>query len=374
MTIPGLGNGADAIQGILETLQAQIATNFNTSKNNMQKQFGDYIDMIKEFKEDDLKERAADTGGFLQKFVLWLTECGVLFGKIVAILYIPICWFLITRKGYSVGGTDLNNFPYRDPAKNQKSFNQIADLYKQAGGGGGKFNITGPYNHVSIPYEGILDAEATGFTQNVRAWAIDSFAGSISVLRFILSFILAASRDMTGYNSGSDWNFAKFILSIPLGYFLTIIITILGLFVGMLLNLMTLTVKVKDYWWPFAGTRLFSGATWILILMVFGIFAPYSSFIFLLVTMISALYSFLQHMGLIIFIFGAPFTFAYKKVKMGETGELLDFMKAVFNGLFWVYMFAVLFIPTYIIWGAQSMTGGLAYLLYVLYTRGPNVF
>ena len=130
--------------------------------------------------------------------------------KVILILYIPICWYLITRKGYTVGGTNLNSFPYRDPNTNQKSFNQVAQLYKQAGGGG-KFNILGPYKEVSIPYEGVLDIEAQGFTDNIRLWAIDSFAGSIATLRFILSFVLAANRDLTGYDSNSSNNFLKFM-------------------------------------------------------------------------------------------------------------------------------------------------------------------
>ena len=170
----------------------------------------------------------------------------------------------------------------------------------------------GPYQEVSIPYNGILDVEAKGFTDNVRLWAIDSFAGSIATLRFILSFILAANRDLTGYDSNSSSNFLKFILSIPIGYMLTIVITLMGMVLALVMNFLTLTIKIKDYWWPFAGTRLFSGATWIFILMIFGLFAPYSSFIFLSVTGISSIYTLVQQFGLWIFVFGAPFTFVYR--------------------------------------------------------------
>ena len=46
-------------------------------------------------------------------------------------LYFPICWYLICRKGYSIGGTDISSFPYRDKI-NRKSYNNISDIYKQA--------------------------------------------------------------------------------------------------------------------------------------------------------------------------------------------------------------------------------------------------
>ena len=66
------------------------------------------------------------------------------------ILYVPICWFLITRKGYNVGGDDINGYPYRDPNQNVKSYGKVNEIFKQAGGkgrsktqsGGG---FTGPY-------------------------------------------------------------------------------------------------------------------------------------------------------------------------------------------------------------------------------------
>ena len=372
----GLGSGVDAFNTRIADMQEYLRAQFGESKDKMDGQFLDVIQMVKDLKDTgDLDEQMKEESNqkFLTKLTIWLKESGIMLWKVILILYIPICWYLITRKGYTVGGTNLNSFPYRDPNTNQKSFNQVAQLYKQAGGGG-KFNILGPYKEVSIPYEGILDTEAQGFNQNIRLWAIDSFAGSIATLRFILSFVLAANRDLTGYDSNSSNNFLKFILAIPVGYILTIVITLMGLFLALAMNILTLTVKIKDYWWPFAGTRLFSGATWIFILMLFGLFAPYSSFIFLLITAISSIYTLIQQFGLWIFIFGAPFTYMYRSVKKGDTGDILKFVKSIMNGVFWVYMYFVLFYPTKIIWGGPAMTGGLVYLIYLLFTNGPNIF
>ena len=103
----------------------------------MDGQFTDFIDMIRELKDTgDLEEQMdkEENKEFMTKVTIWLKESGMMLLKVILILYIPICWYLITRKGYSVGGTDLNNFPYRDPNVNSKSFNQISQLYKQAGG------------------------------------------------------------------------------------------------------------------------------------------------------------------------------------------------------------------------------------------------
>ena len=349
----GLGSGVDAFNSRIADMQEYLRAQFGESKEKMDGQFLDVIEMVRKLKDTgDLDEQMKDEANqkFLTKLTIWLKESGIMLWKVILILYIPICWYLITRKGYTVGGTNLNSFPYRDPNTNQKSFNQVAQLYKQAGGGG-KFNILGPYKEVSNPYEGILDTEAQGFNQNIRLWAIDSFAGSIATLRFILSFVLAANRDLTGYDSNSSNNFLKFILAIPIGYILTIVITLMGLFLALAMNILTLTVKIKDYWWPFAGTRLFSGATWIFILMLFGLFAPYSSFIFLLITAISSIYTILPQFGLWIFIFGAPFTYIYRAIKKGDSGDVMNFVKSIMNGVFWVYMYFVLFYPTKIIWG-----------------------
>ena len=372
----GFGEGINSIDNIIKKTQEWIRDSFKDSKGKMDTQFTDFIGTIKKLKDTgDLEKdmEKEENKKFMTKFTIWLKECGTLLLKIIVILYIPICWYLITRKGYSVGGTNLNDFPYRDPNINKKSFNQIAQLYKQSGGAG-KFNILGPYREVSIPYNGILDVEPKGFNDNIRFWAIDSFAGSISLLRFILSFILGANRDITGFDSNSSYNFLKFILAIPIGYILTIVVTLLGMVVALTLNLFTLTVKIKDYWWPFAGTRLFSGATWIFILMLFGLFAPYSSIIFLIVSVFASLYTLVQQFGLWIFIFGAPFSYMYRKIKSGDTGEIMTFVKSILNGIFWVYMYFVLFYPTKIIWGAPAMTGGLVYLIYLLFTQGPNIF
>ena len=364
------------LMDILKNFQKMIFGEFKESKGKMDNQFTDFIDMIRQLKDTgDLDEQMEkeENQKFMTKLTIWLKESGMMLLKVILILYIPICWYLITRKGYTVGGTNLNNFPYRDPNVNSKSFNQISQLYKQAGGSG-KFNILGPYREVSIPYNGILDHEAEGFVPNIRLWAIDSFAGSISTLRFILSFVLAANRDLTGYDNNSSSNFLKFILSIPIGYILTIVITLMGMVLALTLNFLILTIKIKDYWWPFAGTRLFSGATWIFILMIFGLFAPYSSFIFLLITAVASVYTLVQQGGLWIFIFGAPFSYMYKEIKRGNTGDIMKFVKSILNGVFWVYMYFVLFYPTKIIWGGPAMTGGLVYLIYLLFTNGPNVF
>ena len=358
----GFGEGINSIDNIIKKLQEWIRDSFKDSKGKMDTQFTDFIGTIKKLKDTgDLEKdmEKEENKKFMTKFTIWLKECGTLLLKIIVILYIPICWYLITRKGYSVGGTNLNDFPYRDPNINKKSFNQIAQLYKQSGGAG-KFNILGPYREVSVPYNGILDVEPNGFIDNIRFWAVDSFAGSISLLRFILSFVLAANRDITGFDSNSSYNFEIYFSNSDWLYFNNSDNTIRN---GSCTytEFIYINCKIKDYWWPFAGTRLFSGATWIFILMLFGLFAPYSSIIFLIVSVFASLYTLVQQFGLWIFVFGAPFSYMYKKIKSGDTGELMTFMKSILNGVFWVYMYFVLFYPTKIIWGAPAMTGGLVY-------------
>ena len=372
----GFGEGVGSINSYIDEMSEMIKGTFSDSKGKMDNQFEDIIAKIKSLKNSDkIKEEASGLKDFNEKLTLWFKHCGIMFFKVILILYIPICWYLITRKGYSVGGTDLNNFPYRDPNTNKKSYNQISQLYKQSGGdAGGTFDILGPYRNVTIPYQGILDVEPEGFIPNIRLWGIDSFAGSISLLRFVLSFILAAGRDITGYDNNSSKNFLKFILAIPIGYFGVIMVTIFGMAIALFMNMLTLTIKIKDYWWPFAGTRLFSGTTWIFILMLFGLFAPYSSLIFLLITFLASTYTVIQHLGLWIFVFGAPFTYLYKQVNKNNYTEITHFIKSIMNAVFWVYMSFVLLYPTKIIWGSGAFTGGLLYLVYLLFTQGPNVF
>ena len=134
----GLGLGVDAINAQLQNLQQMIFGEFKDSKGKMDNQFTDFIDMIRQLKDTgDLEEQMdkEENKKFLTKLYNLVERIWYDVMESFLILYIPICWYLITRKGYNVGGTNLNNFPYRDPNVNKKSFNQVAQLYKQAGGG-----------------------------------------------------------------------------------------------------------------------------------------------------------------------------------------------------------------------------------------------
>ena len=323
------------------------------------------------------------------KLIGWFEMAGKLILRVFLILYFPICWYLICRKGYNIGGTDINNFPYRDPNSNRKSYNNISDIYKQAGGknakggartppvqtGGAplKFTIAGSYDSVEAPYQILTENPTDAFT-NIKIWSIDSLASSFAFCRLILATIMALTSPLCGYDNTSESNFLKFIISIPVGFLLCPLILIFGMFFSLLINFLILLLKVKDFWFPFANTRLFSPVAWLFILMLLGLFAPYMSFVLAIIMFLALIYSTIQWAGLSVFMVGSPFFYINHKLKTGEGTEIPRMFKSIGNGVFWVYMIFLLTGPTQLIWGNSAMMGGFLYLIYIIFSKGFIVF
>ena len=353
------------------------------------------IDLYNRFKEIE-KLRVVETDKTKEDFAKmsvtsklyeWLIMASELILRVFLILYFPICWYLICRKGYNIGGTDIASFPYRDPNVNRKSYNNISEIYKQAGGknkassskpiqsGGAplKFTIAGNYDSVEAPYQVLSESPSNAFT-NIKIWSIDSMATSFAFGRLILATIMALTSPLCGFDNTTDSNFFKFILSIPIGFIVCPLILIFGMFFSLLINFLILLLKVKDYWFPFANTRLFSPVAWLLLLMILGLFAPYMTFVLTIIMLLALLYSTIQWAGLSLFVVGAPFFYINNKLSTGENAEIPRMFKSIGNGVFWVYMIYLLLGPTQLVWGDSAMIGGILYLVYLIITKGFIVF
>ena len=242
-----------------------------------------------------------------------------------------------------------------------------------AKGGPLKFTVVGSYDSVEFPYQILNESPNDAFT-NIKIWGVDSLATSFSFGRLLLSAIVALASPLCGYDNTSNSNFLKFILAIPLGFLLCPLILIVGMFVSLLINFLVLILKVKDYWFPFANTRLFSPVAWMFFLMLFGLFPVYMSIILTVIMLLAVLYSTIQWIGLSVFVVGAPFLYIYNKNRTGETAEIPRMFKSIGNGVFWFYMLYLLMGPTQLIWGNSAMTGGLLYLAYLVITKGFVIF
>ena len=344
------------------------------------------IENLRMVKTDKTKEQYAEMS-VSARLSEWLTMAGELILRVFLILYFPICWYLICRKGYNIGGTDIGSFPYRDPNVNRKSYNNISEIYKQSGGknknGGSKnvqtggaplkFTIAGNYDSVEAPYQ-VLSENPSGAFTNIKIWSIDSMATSFSFGRLILATLMALTSPLCGFDNTTDSNFFKFILSIPIGFIICPLILIMGMFFSLLINFLILLLKVKDYWFPFANTRLFSPVAWLFLLMLLGLFAPYMTFVLTVIMLLALLYSTIQWAGLSLFVVGAPFFYINNKLSTGENAEIPRMFKSIGNGVFWVYMIYLLIGPTQTIWGDSAMIGGILYLVYLIVTKGFIVF
>ena len=321
------------------------------------------IEQLKEFKSETNPGIWKEMD-FTGKFTGWLEECAFLLIKVFTLLWFPICWFIITRRGYEIGGVNVNDYPYRNPNINRKSFSNISKIYEQAGGAPFKFTIIGTYDSVESPYQ-ILSEQDTSLPGRLKIWIIDSLATISALGRLILAMILSISTPLTGFDNSKDSNLFKFMCSIPIGYIMCPLILLGGMFLVMLLGMLIIILKVKDYWWPFVGSRTFSPVVLIFIFIILGIFAPYASIIIILSFIFSLLISTIHWFGIILFVIGAPLIFVSKKLKSGESEQISKMMKAIANGTFWIYMFLVLNGPTKIIWGDSTAMGGLFYLIYL---------
>ena len=347
---------------------------FNTfqtmTSNDLYNRFKD-IEKLKSSNTDEAPEQW-NTKDFNGKFTGWIEESFKLLLRVFLVLWFPICWFIITRRGYDIGGINVNDYPYRNPNINRKSFSNISKIYEQAGGAPFKFTVIGNYDSVETPYQ-ILSEQDVSLPGRLKTWIIDSLATVSALGRLLLSMILSVSSPLTGFDNSKDSNFFKFIMSIPVGYIMCPIILLGGMFLVLLLSMLIIILKVKDYWWPFVGSRTFSPIALIFIFIILGIFAPYASIIILLSFMFSLIFSTIHWLGIWLFVIGAPFIFISKKLRSGESEQISKMMKAIANGTFWIYMFMVLNGPTKIIWGDSAAMGGLIYLLYLAFTTKGQI-
>jgi len=307
------------------------------------------------------KESGVDpqTLPFTDKLTLWAKTSAMKFLELIVIVYLPICLFIITRSGYSVGGTDLNNFPYRNPHKNKQSFSIIDDLYKQTGGG-----MYGPYQTVESPYH-YLNTPASDVFGRLILWFVDTLASVMALSRFLLDGVLQSMGPVTGFNPESNANTFKFLFALFTGPIIMPILLIFAPIVGIFLTVVIGLLKVKDYMFPFAGTRLFSTATWIFILLLTGLFPQYIAIVFSIVILLASFIAVTLFVGFALFGLLAPFTYISKKYKSGNTGELITLIYAILNIIFWVFILMVLIGPTQEIFGAPAMGGGMIYMLFL---------
>lgn len=350
------------------------------AKDEIYNRFKD-IEKLKEFKGKP-KEHW-ENEDFQGKLVGWLQESGQLLIRVFTLLWFPICWFVVTRRGYNIGGINVNDYPYRNPSINRRSFSNISKIYEQAGGkgkrqtggasGGGaplKFTIIGTYESVEAPYQ-ILAEQDTSIVGGLKTWAIDSLATISALGRLMLSMILNVCSPLTGFDNAADSNLFKFMLSIPIGYIMCPIILLGGMLLVTIFGMLVLLLKVKDYWWPFVGSRTFSPIALMFILVILGIFAPYASLILALSFLFAMIFSTIHWFGIMLFIIGAPIIFIAKKLQSGESEQISKMMRGIGNGTFWIYMIMILFGPTKNIWGNGATIGGLLYLIYLaISTRG----
>ena len=325
-----------------------------------------------------LPEENFENVDFQGKIMGWLHGCGVILIKVFTLLWFPICWFVVTRRGYNIGGVNVNDFPYRNPSLNRKSFSNISKIYEQAGGkrkmsgAGGplKFTIIGTYDSVEAPYQ-ILSEQDNSIVGGFKIWAIDSLATISALGRLMLSMLLNIFTPLTGFDNAADSNLFKFMLSIPIGYIMCPLILLGGMLLITIFGMIILVLKVKDYWWPFVGSRTFSPVALIFFMIILGLFAPYGSLILAISFFFAMVFSTIHWFGIMLFIIGAPIIFIAKKLRSGESEQIGKLLRGVGNGSFWIYMLMILYGPTKIIWGNGAALGGLAYLIFLAFsTRG----
>jgi len=307
---------------------------------------------------------------FIDKIGFWGTGIKHQLKRLVLIIYLPICLFLICRKGYNIGGTDMFNYPYREPGFNDKSAVSRIDNIYNSQTGGSYSNVLGPFT--------ILKKHPTNAGENLMYWFVDSGATTFALGCQISSMIISMLRPICGFVPGGEpqeqRNSLLFIAAIVVGVFIIPILLLLAAFLTFFLNAIIPIIKIKDNIWPFVGTRLFSPIVWFVVLLITGLFTPYSSFLMILIIACTFVWGTIQLIALYFFVLAAPFLFIKKSYENKNTDQFGQVMRSIINGIFWLFLILATALPTKEVFGDVAMTGSFATIAFLAYSSNFNVF
>tara|TARA_A100001015_G_C14993744_1_gene715210 strand:- start:276 stop:1496 length:1221 start_codon:yes stop_codon:yes gene_type:complete len=287
-------------------------------------------------------------------------------------VYLPMCTYIITRKGYSVGGTDIDDFPYNDSKTSGSGLlKEFRETYKQLGGakspttqrggstGIGPGFVFGPYRTVQFPYT--LTAKSyTDYNAFIffLIWIIESTAGSYCFGRQLLDALLSTLKAMgVGFDPSKTPNqrmmsFAKcFLVAIPLVALIPVMSAVLPVY-----NMVQLIVRIPNRLWPFVGNRTFSTLFifMILAITVFGLVA-YITALSSTLTVVSGILTLTQVISYSLFFFLSPLFLAGSRDNIYWSAILGPIIKVYLL----VLLFLIIILPTNAEFGMEATIGGL---------------